>query len=333
MSKKLLVLAGIMSVLSVNVIAAVDTRTTVIGGNNIAVEANENENGQKGFIVGLKEDIQGLRSIDVADDPAGRDKYVEINGNEIKVSHTDGIKYSSLTLDGLVVENDTDQINRTTYGPNGIIIEKADGDNNADTVVSLTDNGLNNGNHKIVNVSKGEVSKTSTDVINGSQLHEVKTEVDNNTNRISTLENNMANIGDKVLNNAKSYTDRQVSKVGAASAALAGLHYLDYNPNDKWSFATSLGHYKHSTAGAIGASYQPNENSMVHAGVTLGGESMFNIGASFKVGEQDPTLKTSRFEMAKQIKDLQADNASLRADNEELRAEVNEIKAALQKLQ
>ena len=72
---------------------------------------------------------------------------------------------------------------------------------------------------------------------------------------------------------------------------------------------------------------------MVHAGVTLGGEGMFNIGASFKVGEQDPTLKTSRFEMAKQIKDLQADNASLRADNEELRTEVNEIKAALQKLQ
>lgn len=333
MSKKLLVLAGIMSVLSVNVIAAVDTRTTVIGGNNIAVEANENENGQKGFIVGLKEDINGLRSIDVADDPAGRDKYVEINGSEIKVSHMDGVKYSSLTLDGLVVENDTDQINRTTYGPNGIIIEKADGDNNTDTIVSLTDNGLNNGNHKIVNVSKGEVSKTSTDVINGSQLHEVKTQVDNNTNRISTLENNTVNIGDKVLNNAKSYTDRQVSKVGAASAALAGLHYLDYNPNDKWSFATSLGHYKHSTAGAIGASYQPNENSMVHAGVTLGGESMFNIGASFKVGEQDPALKTSRFEMAKQIKDLQADNASLRADNEELRAEVNEIKAALKKLQ
>ena len=54
--------------------------------------------------------------------------------------------------------------------------------------------------------------------------------------------------------------------------------------------------------GAIGASYQPNENSMVHAGVTLGGKSMFNIGASFKVGEQDPTLKTSRFEMANKSK-------------------------------
>lgn len=332
MNKKLLVLAGIMSVLSVNVMADADMRTTVTGLNNIVVNENENENGQKDYTVGLNEDIHGLRSIDVADDPDVRDKYVEINGSEIKVSHMDGVKYSSLTLDGLVVESDTDQINRTTYGPNGIIIEKADGDNTTESIISLTDNGLNNGNHKIVNVSKGEVSKTSTDAINGSQLHEVKTQVDNNTNRISTLENNTSNIGDKVLNNAKSYTDKQVSKVGAASAALAGLHYLDYNPNDKWSFATSVGHYKHSTAGAIGASYQPNENSMVHAGVTVGGESMFTIGASFKVGEQDPTLKTSRFEMAKQIKELQADNASLRADNKELRAEVNEIKAVLQKL-
>lgn len=333
MNKKLLVLAGIMSVLSVNVMADADMRTTVTGLNNIVVNETENENGQKDYTVGLNEDINGLRSIDVADDPDVRDKYVEINGSEIKVSHMDGVKYSSLTLDGLVVESDTDQINRTTYGPNGIIIEKTDGDNTTESIISLTDNGLNNGNHKIVNVSKGEVSKTSTDAINGSQLHEVKTQVDNNTNRISTLENNTSNIGDKVLNNAKSYTDKQVSKVGAASAALAGLHYLDYNPNDKWSFATSVGHYKHSTAGAIGASYQPNENSMVHAGVTVGGESMFTIGASFKVGEQDPTLKTSRFEMAKQIKELQADNTSLRADNKELRAEVNEIKATLQKLQ
>lgn len=243
---------------------------------------------------------------------------------------------SELSTDGTKIvhyDNENSTEYNTNYGYNGVTITTTDGDHDNEKTVSLTNKGLDNGNNKIVNVSKGEVSKTSTEVINGSQLHEVKTQVDNNTNRISTLENNTVNIGDKVFNNAKSYTNRQVSKVGAAFAALAGLHYLDYNPNDKWSFATSVGHYKNSNAGAIGASYQPNENSMVHAGVTLGGESMFNIGASFKVGEQDPTLKTSRFEMAKQIKDLQADNASLRADNEELRAEVNEIKAALKKLQ
>ena len=264
-------------------------------------------------------------------------KYMaQMEPKTFTMTNTQSGDKSELSTDGTKIvhfDNDESIEYNTNYGYKGVTITTTDGDHDNEKTVSLTDKGLDNGNNKIVNVSKGNVSKTSTDAINGSQLHEVKTQVDNNTNRISTLENNTANIGDKVLNNAKSYTDQQVSKVGAASAALAGLHYLDYNPNDKWSFATSLGHYKHSTAGAIGAAYQPNENSMVHAGATLGGESMFNIGASFKVGEQDPTLKTSRFEMAKQIKDLQADNASLRADNDELRAEVNEIKAALQKLQ
>ena len=264
-------------------------------------------------------------------------KYMaQMEPKTFTMTNTQSGDKSELSTDGTKIvhfDNDESIEYNTNYGYKGVTITTTDGDHDNEKTVSLTDKGLDNGNNKIVNVSKGNVSKTSTDAINGSQLHEVKTQVDNNTNRISTLENNTANIGDKVLNNAKSYTDQQVSKVGAASAALAGLHYLDYNPNDKWSFATSLGHYKHSTAGAIGAAYQPNENSMVHAGITVGSESMFNIGASFKVGEQDPTLKTSRFEMAKQIKDLQADNASLRADNEELRAEVNEIKAALKKLQ
>ena len=128
------------------------------------------------------------------------------------------------------------------------------------------------------------------------------------------------------INNVMANVDRKINKAGAATAALSGLHYLDYNPNDKWSFATSVGHYKNATAGAIGTSYQPNENTMVHLGVALGSESTFNLGASFKLGYQDPSLKMSRFEMAQQIKDLQADNA-------DLRAEIKEIKMALQKLQ
>ena len=78
MNKKLLVLAGIMSVLSVNVMAEADMRTTVGGLNNIVVEETENENGQKDYSVGLNEDISGLRSIEVSDNSAGRDKYEHI---------------------------------------------------------------------------------------------------------------------------------------------------------------------------------------------------------------------------------------------------------------
>ena len=395
MNKKCLLLASVVSVLSVNGLTVHADSTVSTNSENLLVNASTNADGStnyeisttnyptyQGTFIGTSGDINhGIRiesdgisisSTVGADAGHPDDRHAHIgaghfdmyNGTHELVWEEDyGLaildrkdnKYmaqmepktftmaniqsgdkSELSTDGTKIvhyDNENSTEYNTNYGYNGVTITTTDGDHDDEKAVSLTNKGLDNGNNKIVNVSKGEVSKTSTEVINGSQLHEVKTQVDNNTNRISTLENNTVNIGDKVLNNAKSYTDRQVSKVGAASAALAGLHYLDYNPNDKWSFATSVGHYKNSNAGAIGASYQPNENSMVHAGVTLGGESMFNIGASFKVGEQDPTLKTSRFEMAKQIKDLQADNASLRADNEELRAEVNEIKAALQKLQ
>ena len=395
MNKKLLVLAGIMSVLSMNGITIYADSTVSTNSGNLLVNTSANADGSinyeisttnyptyQGTFIGTGGDINhgvriesdGMTISSTVEANAGHpdDRHTHIsaghfdmyNGtHELAWIEDHGLaildrkenKYmaqmqpktftmsnmqsgdnSELSTDGTKIlhyDNENSIEYNTNYGYKGLTITTTDGDNDNEKTVSLTDKGLDNGNNKIVNVSKGEVSKTSTDAINGSQLHEVKTQVDNNTNRISTLENNTANIGDKVLNNAKSYTDQQVSKVGAASAALAGLHYLDYNPNDKWSFATSLGHYKHSTAGAIGAAYQPNENSMVHAGITVGGESMFNIGASFKVGEQDPTLKTSRFEMAKQIKDLQADNASLRADNEELRAEVNEIKVALKKLQ
>ena len=160
--------------------------------------------------------------------------------------------------------------------------------------------GIHAGNMQMHDVAAGEAD---TDAVNVSQLRDA-------TSRINNV---MANV------------DRKINKAGAATAALSGLHYLDYNPNDKWSFATSVGHYKNATAGAIGTSYQPNENTMVHLGVALGSESTFNLGASFKLGYQDPSLKMSRFEMAQQIKDLQADNA-------DLRAELQEIKLALQKI-
>ena len=166
----------------------------------------------------------------------------------------------------------------------------------------------NNVTRQITSVSAGT---NDTDAVNVAQLKQLDSKIDTGMS--------------DVLNRANSYTDAQVSKVGARAAALSGLHYVDYNPNDKWSFATSVGHYKNASAVAIGASYQPNENVMIHAGSALDGNSSFNIGASFKVGSQDPQLKMNKWEMARQIKDLQADNA-------DLRAELQEIKLALQKI-
>lgn len=209
------------------------------------------------------------------------------------------------------------KIYSTQINPTGITV--SDGQPHGLMLTYDAEAGIHAGNMQIHDVAVGEAP---LDAVNVSQLRDAT----------SHINNSMANMDNKI-NNAMATMNRKINKAGAATAALSGLHYLDYNPNDRWSFATSVGHYKNITAGAIGTSYQPNENTMVHFGIALGSESTFNLGASFKLGYQDPNLKMSRFEMAQQIKDLQADNASLRADNEELRAEVKEIKVALQKLQ
>ena len=192
----------------------------------------------------------------------------------------------------------TVKIHSTQVNPTGITV--SDGQPNGLMLTYDAEAGIHAGNMQIHDVAVGVAP---TDAVNVSQLRDATSHI----------------------NNVMSTMDRKIDKAGAATAALSGLHYLDYNPNDKWSFATSVGHYKNTTAGAIGTSYQPNENTMIHLGVALGSESTFNLGASFKLGYQDPSLKMSRFEMAQQIKDLQADNA-------DLRAELQEIKLALQKI-
>ena len=310
MNKRLLVLAAMMSVCSINVIGAsvdVGTETISVGTQSAGqpfdgttsrnqIMLNENfpdESNERTIITS--------GSLDVSNQQSG----MRFDSSGLVIS--DRAAASSMAPDPdtnpdpSIVKIYSTQVNTT-----GITV--SDGQPNGLILTYDGEAGIHAGNMQMHDVAAGEAD---TDAVNVSQLRDA-------TSRINNV---MANV------------DSKINKAGAATAALSGLHYLDYNPNDKWSFATSVGHYKNTTAGAIGTSYQPNENTMVHLGVALGSESTFNLGASFKLGYQDPTLKMSRFEMAQKIKDLQADNASLRADNEELRAEVKEIKVALQKLQ
>ena len=253
-------------------------------------------------------------------DVANRQKSMSFNGDGLSIVDVAGANSMAPGPDP-DADPDTDpstiKIYSTQVKTTGITV--SDGQPNSPMLTYDAEAGIHAGNMQIHDVAAGEAPN---DAVNVSQLRDAT----------SHINNAMVNVDNKI-NNAMATMDRKINKAGAATAALSGLHYLDYNPNDKWSFATSVGHYKNTTAGAIGTSYQPNENTMVHLGVALGSESTFNLGASFKLGYQDSNLKMSRFEMAQQIKDLQADNASLRADNEELRAEVKEIKVALQKLQ
>ena len=303
MNKRLLVLAAMMSIWSINVMgASVDVGTdtirvgtqpasqpfegTTISTNQIMLNENFPDDSNERTII-----TPG--SLDVSNQQRG----MRFDGSGLVIS--DRAAASSLAPDPdtnpdpSIVKIYSTQVNTT-----GITV--SDGQPNGLMLTYVGGAGIHAGNMQIHDVAAGVAD---TDAVNVSQLRDA-------TSQISNV---MINV------------DHKINKAGAATAALSGLHYLDYNPNDKWSFATSVGHYKNTTAGAIGTSYQPNENTMVHLGVALGSESTFNLGASFKLGYQDPSLKMSRFEMAQQIKDLQADNANLRA-------EIKEIKMALQKL-
>ena len=322
MNKRLLVLAAMMSVCSINVMgASVDVGTetisvgtqsagqpfdgTTISSNQIMINDNfPDESNERTIITSGTLDV------------ANHQRSMSFNGDGLSIVDVAAANSMAPGPD-LDADPSTVKIHSTQVNPTGITV--SDGQPNGLMLTYDAEAGIHAGNMQIHDVAAGEAP---TDAVNVSQLHDAA----------SHINNAMVNVDNKI-NNAMATMDRKINKAGAATAALSGLHYLDYNPNDKWSFATSVGHYKNTTAGAIGTSYQPNENTMVHLGVALGSESTFNLGASFKLGYQDPNLKMSRFEMAQQIKDLQADNASLRADNEELRAEVKEIKVALQKLQ
>ncbi len=169
----------------------------------------------------------------------------------------------------------------------GLTIQTSD----ANRTITVQDGKVNMGGNQIHNVAPG---KAPTDAVNVSQLYA--------TNQ------NISNLGGEV-----NKLGTRVNRVGANAAALAALHPLDFDPDDKWDFAAGYGNYKNANAAAIGAYYRPNEDTMFSVGGSFGGgENMVNAGISVKLG-QGNHVSTSRVAMAKEIKDLRKDVADLKA--------------------
>lgn len=159
---------------------------------------------------------------------------------------------------------------------------------------SVTKGGIDGGNKQVTGVEAGEISSTSTDAVNGSQLFATNQQVAQNAQSISKLGN-------------------RINKVGAGAAALAALHPLDFDPDDKWDFAAGYGNYNGENAAAIGAYYRPNEDTMFSVGGSFGnGENMVNAGVSLKLG-QGNHVSTSKVAMAKEIKDLRKELEGLKS--------------------
>lgn len=220
---------------------------------------------------------------------------------------------STLNNDGLTINNSEGKA-ATTITSSGIKIA-ANGDNTH--AVEVTNSNISMGGQQIHDVAPGT---SDTDAVNVSQLKGLVSGVDGAVNK---------------LNN-------RLNRVGAGAAALAALHPLDFNPEEKWNFAAGFGHYVNANAGAIGAFYQPNEDTLFSLGGSWGGgENMVNAGVSIRLGHGNSIIG-SRTVMAREImalkQQVEAQNLKLK-ENEDLKArlakqdqEIAELKAMVLKL-
>ena len=244
-----------------------ENKTYVKAGDNIEVAE---DNGT--FTVSTAKDLRDLNSVNL----------------------NDGNNQSSYTTEGInMTYRGADREYHTSFKYDGMRIRTNDGDANPIDEISLTDKGLNNGGKRIINVDKGI---NGTDAVNVNQLRETEKNINDRINNTSNAATARAN----------HYTDLQTAKVGARAAAMANLHYQDFNADDKWSFAAGYGHYKGANAGALGVAYQPNENTMVTVSSTIGSEPMVGAGVSMKFGKSSRMNANKQVAMAKEIEELRA---------------------------
>ena len=183
----------------------------------------------------------------------------------------------------------------------------------------VSKDGLNANNQTITNVKDGKIEEGSKDAVNGGQLYATNQLVKDNASNISLLGNSINKL------------DNRVDKVGAGAAALAALHPLDFDPEDKWDFAAGYGNYSGASAVALGAYYRPNEDTMFSVGGSFGnGENMVNAGVSLKLGQSN-RAPASKAAMEKKISALSQEVEELKAAIADLRAAQTKAKDATAK--
>lgn len=197
----------------------------------------------------------------------------------------------------------------------------------------------------------GKVEAGSTKIVSGGTVYnETRVKQDGkyvksaNTagENLSALDSQVASNAGAVneLNGRVNRLDSRINKVGAGAAALAALHPLDFNPDDKWDFAVGYGNYRNANSVALGAFYRPNEDTMLSLGTNFGnGENMFNAGVSFKIGRGNSYARYSKGEMAqvidiqsREIAALKETNAQNAKDNAVMKAEIEALKKQVEAL-
>lgn len=338
--------------IGVGVQNASHSANTLVFGNTNAIDfSSENSfaggeraklRGKNSFVFGEAAEVDSDNAYAIGKEAVANASNSIAIGNGAKATEENSVAIGNDSVTNTAIGTVSETINGTVYtfagtAPLGTV---SIGDNSKERTVT--------------NVAAGRISDNSTDAVNGSQLHSVieetnkigdkvnehevritdisakvdsnkkelgnhETRITANENHISDLENKIIEVGSNTLKEANNYTDSQVAYVGAQSAALAGLHPLDFNKDDKASYAASVGHYRNANAVAVGAFYRPNERVMVSGAVSFGKHLQMNLGVAFKTG------KGSEYVNEAKSKDSRIEK--LEALVEKLTTEVAELKA------
>ena len=232
--------------------------TTVGDGNNTTVSQTTNLNGGMEFAVNVNKDLHDMNSVNFGTNVDTVHSVV----NKEKAHFFNGDTNAAVTHDGLKLEN-TNTLDTASYTMNGMTA-----DSNGKHVEFTTQN-ITAGGQQLHDVADGVAD---TDAVNMRQLRA--------QNQVGMAQINKINA--------------RLNKLGASSAALSGLHPLDFNRNDKASYAVSYGHYRSSNAVALGAFYRPNERTMFGIGMSLGAEKQFTANVAFKVGKGSDYIQEAK---------------------------------------
>ena len=269
---------------------------------NIKLEADDNQAAS----------VVNGETIKIAGDDTNISTAATVTGSGSKDTISVSLK-PDIQVDSVTINNGGPTINNTGIDMNGKSITNVE-NITVNNGPNINSSGIDMNSQKITNLADGEIAEGSTDAVNGGQLYNTNQAVIANAENINSLSHSLNKL------------DSRINRVGAGAAALAALHPLDFDPDNKWDFAAGYGNYAGANAVAIGTYYRPNENTMFSIGGSFGGgENMINAGVSFKLGSGGSGgsgITTSKTVMAKKIKEqdelLKAQDAKMKEQDEKI---------------
>ena len=234
------------------------------GNNTVLIGSNSTVDGNFNYGIGHNAELKGESNAVV-----GAYNHVTANNTYVLGDHVTTTLDKAVVLGSHSTAESSDVVSTPSYTYAGGTVNFA-----GTTPVSTVSVGATNQERTITHVAAGRVSADSTDAINGSQLYGANQQIDNLYNKIS-------NIG------------KEANKGDARAAALAALHPMQFDPDNRVQVMGGIGHYKDANALALGVGYYPKENLLLTAGATVNNHIMANLGVSYKFGENKTLQKIS----------------------------------------